>query len=85
MDKARSVYVVVIKVVGQMLFLFGLLGWMYGVLVQITHPDWLYFPLSHLTLWLRLDTFTISAFIASALGFTAWRLTTELADKENKC
>jgi hypothetical protein len=70
---------VIIKVVGEMLFLYGLLGWTYGVLVQLLHPYWMSLPLSHLTVWIRIDTFTILSFILSAVGFLAWRISRELA------
>jgi hypothetical protein len=65
------------RIVGEMLFIYGLLGWTYGVLVQLFHPYWLPLPLSHLTVWIRVDTFTIASFILSALGFLIWRLTAE--------
>jgi hypothetical protein len=39
---------VVLKVAGEFLFLFGLLAWVYGVLVQLIHPEWLPLSLSHL-------------------------------------
>jgi len=63
------------RTVGEMIFLYGLLGWIYGVLIQLTHPCWLPTGISHLTPWLRLDTFTIISFIISAIGFFMWRLT----------
>jgi hypothetical protein len=68
----------IIKIIGQTLFLYGLLGWIYGVLVQLIDPDLLASPLSHLVAWIRVDTFTILSFILSALGFLIWRLTLEL-------
>ena len=68
----------VIKVIGQTLFLFGLLAWLDGVVIQIVNPMWLAAPVSHLFPWLRTDTFTIVMFIASALGFLMWRLVLEL-------
>jgi hypothetical protein len=76
----RTTYagVAVIKVVGELLFLYGLLGWIYGVLVQVTHPYLLPTALSHLILWIRVDTFAILSFILSALGFLIWRVTLEL-------
>jgi hypothetical protein len=59
---------------GEALFTFGLLGWMYGVIIQLTNPSLLTVKLSHLTPWLRVDIFTISSFFVSALGFFVWRL-----------
>jgi hypothetical protein len=76
-----------VEVIGKLLFLYGLLGWAYGVLVQLTHPDWLTFSLSHLIPWIRVDTFTIISFIVSGVGFLMWMLTRELtkpAQEETK-
>jgi hypothetical protein len=72
------------KVFGQVLFLFGLLSWLYGVTIQITHPEWLPISVSHLLPWIRTDTFTIIMFIASAAGFFVWRLIVELMKIEKK-
>ena len=69
---------ILVKVVGELLFLYGFLGWVYGVLVQLTHPYWLPFGLSHLTPWIRVDSFTVISFIVSAIGFFMWRLAREL-------
>ncbi len=78
MAKILDKIVVFIKVVGELLFLFGFLAWIYGVTVQFTHPNWMPEPLSHLTLWIRVDTFTILSFIVSAIGFFMWRMVKEL-------
>jgi hypothetical protein len=69
--------ILTVKVVGQLLFLYGFFGWGYGVLVALVHPQWLSWSLSHLTPWLRLDTFTIISFIVSAAGFFVWRMARE--------
>jgi hypothetical protein len=66
------------KVFGQVFFLYGLLSWIYGVIIQLTNPQWLPLPMSHLTLWLRTDTFTILSFFVSAIGFLVWRLCAEM-------
>ena len=71
----------VTKVVGQMLFLYGLLAWLDGVVVQFTNPMWLAMPVSHI-LDIRTDTFTILMFIVSAFGFFLWRITVELIKSE---
>jgi len=84
MKKILAKSIVVLKVIGQLLFLYGLLGWIYGVGVQFIHPDWLPGGLSHLTPDLRLDIFTIISFIVSAVGFFIWRLTKELIDSTLK-
>jgi hypothetical protein len=73
-----------VKVVGEMLFLYGLLGWTYGVLVQLVHPYWLPLPLSHLIPWIRIDTFTILSFVLSAIGFVTWKITGELTKPPTK-
>ena len=73
----------IFKVVGELLFLFGLLGWIYGILIALVYPSWLTLPLSHLTPDLRQDIFTIYAFVISAIGFVIWRLTKELASSND--
>lgn len=67
-DKSR-----ITKVVGETLFVFGLLGWLYGVAIQITHPEWLRIQLTLFTPWLRVDLFAIISFILSVIGFIIWR------------
>jgi hypothetical protein len=69
----------IFRVAGEALFLYGLLGWIYGVLIQITHPEFLSTALSHLIPWIRVDTFAILSFIISIIGFFIWRLTKETA------
>jgi hypothetical protein len=76
--KKTDVFSILVRVVGELLFLFGFLGWVYGVVVQLTHPYWLPMPLSHLIRWIRIDTFAVLSFAASAVGFFFWRLTKEL-------
>jgi hypothetical protein len=73
---------IIMKVCGEFLFLFGLLAWVYGVLIQLVHPEWLPLGLSHLTPWIRVDTFTITSFIVAAIGFLMWRLAKELNAKQ---
>ena len=84
MKKILNGLIVVIQVVGELLFLFGFLGWVYGVLVQLTHPEWLSSQLSHLITWVRVDTFTIVSFIIGAIGFFIWRLIKELVNSAQK-
>jgi hypothetical protein len=76
--------IAVVQVVGELLFIYGFLGWIYGVLVQLTHPEWLTSQLSHLTPWLRVDVFTIVSFIVGAIGFFIWRLIRELRNSAQK-
>ena len=76
---------IVVKVFGQVLFLYGLLAWLDGVFIQFLYPDWLPDPVSHLLPWMRTDTFTILCFFISALGFIIWRLNVEfLKSEQNK-
>jgi hypothetical protein len=79
MNKNLHVGIAVLRVIGEVLFLYGLLGWAYGVLVQIIHPLWLSEGLSHFIPWIRIDTFTGLSFILSIIGFFVWRLTKDTA------
>lgn len=74
---------IVFKVIGLVLFLYGLLAWLDGVVIQFTNPMWLAMPVSHL-LNIRTDNFTIGSFIVSAIGLFIWRLTVELMRLEQK-
>ena len=67
----------ILKIIGQTLFLFGLLGWIYGVVFQFIYPELLTTTLSHLTRWIRVDTFAVLSFALSALGFVIWRFLVE--------
>jgi hypothetical protein len=78
MKKSLLLSIVIIKGFGELLFVYGFLAWVYGILVQFIYPEWLPLGLSHLTPWIRVDTFTITSFIISAVGFFIWRLTREL-------
>jgi hypothetical protein len=85
MKGASEVGILVVKVVGELLFLYGLLAWLDGVMIQFVNPMWLAAPVSHLFPWLRTDTFAILSFIASAFGFFIWRLAVEMIkSKQNK-
>ena len=79
-----GLFKVVVKVVGEVLFVYGFLGWIYGVLVQLTNPGWLSLGLSHLTPWIRTDTFTIISFVISAIGFFTWRLAKEAGNSAHE-
>jgi predicted membrane protein len=63
----------IIKVFGETLFFFGLIIWLYGVAIQITHPEFLTTTLSHLITWIRVDTATILGFIMAIIGFIIMR------------
>jgi hypothetical protein len=84
MNKFMMLSLVVVKGVGELFFVFGFLGWMYGVLVQLIHPEWLTIQLSHLAPWIRVDTFTIVCFIVSAIGFFVWRITREFISRDSR-
>jgi hypothetical protein len=74
-------YLALLEVVGETIFIYGLLGWIYGVLVQLIYPSWLCFGLSNLTPWIRIDTFAVLSFIVSIVGFFASRLCKQLIPK----
>lgn len=78
MKKSLLLSIVVVKGIGELLFLFGFLGWIYGVMFQFVYPEWMSAGLSHLVPWIRVDTFAIASFIISAVGFLIWRLTREV-------
>ena len=71
---------IVLKVAGEFLFLFGLLAWIYGVLIQLITPEFQYDSLSPLIPWIRVDAFAIVGFVVAAIGFLIWRLTKELSE-----
>jgi hypothetical protein len=83
MNGRSQTILVIFKVVGLVLFLYGMLAWLDGVVIQFTNPMWLAMPVSHL-LNVRTDTFTILSFLASALGLFIWRLAVELFRLEQK-
>jgi hypothetical protein len=74
----KNIHFVLIKAVGELFFVFGLLGWIYGILFQFRYPQWLTLPLTHLTPWLRVDVFTMISFVASAIGFLVWMVMREM-------
>jgi len=84
MKRSFGKQILVVKVAGELLFLYGLLAWLDGVVIQVVNPMWLAAPVSHLFLWLRTDTFSILSFIGSAFGFFIWRLAVELTKLEQK-
>jgi hypothetical protein len=66
-----------VRAVALTAFVFGLLVWGYVVVVQVTHPEWLAEPFSHVNTfpfnW-RLDEVGMAAFALSALGFLLWQI-----------
>lgn len=67
-----------IKPMAQTAFVFGLLGWVYIVAMQIARLESAYWNLAW-WLPLRLDYFGEICFIASAIGFLVWRMKSEKA------
>jgi hypothetical protein len=60
------------------LFLFGLLTWVYVVILQMAHPEWLSEPLSHINVFpfnVRVDVTGMAAFVVSVLAFFFLQLT----------
>ena len=60
------------------LFVFGLLTWLYAVVVQMVYPNWMSAPLTHINDFpfnLRVDVTGIVAFAVSALAFFLLQLT----------
>ena len=58
--------------------LFGLLTWVYVVVLQMAHPEWLGEPLSHVDVFpfnLRVDVTGMVAFVVSVLAFFFLQLT----------
>lgn len=60
------------------LFLFGLLTWVYVILIQLVYPQVLSAPLAHIKMFpfnLRVDVTGIVGFIVSAVSFFIMQLT----------
>jgi len=66
-----------LRITALTVFLFSLLVWVYVVLIQITHPDWIYAPFSHINIfpfnW-RLDDVGMTAFVFAIVGFVVWQI-----------
>ena len=69
-----------IRAVSLSLFVFGLLGWFYIAVNAWVHPRTLPLPLSHLTPWIREDTFGAICFVVSFFSFLVWILTKQPND-----
>ena len=73
-----------LRVVALTAFLFGLFVWAYTVLIQVTHPQWLYAPFSHVDYFPfnhRLDEIGMAAFAVSAVGFLIWQIELNMKTK----
>jgi hypothetical protein len=69
---------VLIRSVASTSFFFSLLVWMYVVVIQVTHPGWLYGRFSHVDYFpfnQRLDEVGMAAFAVAAVGFLVWQIT----------
>ncbi len=56
-------------------FVHGLLGWIYIASVALVHPETLSIQLSHLTPWIREDTFGFLCFAISIISLFVYKLT----------
>ncbi len=56
------------------LFVFGFAGWLYIVGVSFFRPETLSMQLTHLTPFIREDTFGIFGFAISFISFFIWNL-----------
>lgn len=58
-------------------FVFGLLVWGDVVVIQVSHPEWLSEPFSHVDIfpfnW-RLDEIGMAAFAVAIIGFLFWQI-----------
>ena len=58
-------------------FVFGFAGWVYTVISYTFHRETLTWQLTHLTPWIREDTFGIVSFAVSFVSFFLWNLVRE--------
>ena len=63
-----------IKSASLTVFVFGLLGWIYIALIALIHPETLTIQLTHLTPWIREDTFGMLSFTVSFFSFFIYNL-----------
>jgi hypothetical protein len=75
---------IVLRAVAFTVFIFSLLVWVYVVVIQVTHTDWLALPFSHVRYppfdW-RLDEVGMLAFAVAAIGFLIWQIERSIAAK----
>jgi hypothetical protein len=69
----------IIKALSLTLFIFGIFGWLYIVVVALVHPETLSLQLTHFATWPREDTFGEVSFAVSFVSFFIWNLV-----KDNK-
>lgn len=63
-----------ISMIGFVVFVFGLLGWLYVASFKITIPKSSSWPLSSWTPWLTMGDFGIISFIISIAGLLFWTI-----------
>jgi len=63
-----------ISMIGFVLFVFGLLGWLYVASFKITIPNSSNWPLSSWTPWLTMGDFGMISFILSMAGLLFWTI-----------
>jgi hypothetical protein len=67
----------IVRAVALTAFVFGLLIWVYVVVIQVTHPRWIVTHISHVNIfplnW-RLDDVGMMAFAVATLGFLVWQI-----------
>ena len=78
------VHIGLLRAVALTAFFFGLLVWGYVVVIQVTHPEWLTSPFSHVNYfpfnW-RLDEVGMTAFAVAAVGFLVWQIVLNMKTK----
>lgn len=67
----------IVKAASLTLFVFGFAGWFYVVGNAWFHPETLSKQFTHLTPWMREDTFAYISFIISFISFFIWNLIRE--------
>lgn len=72
----------IIRAASLTFFVFGLLGWLYIAAIALVHPETLTIQLTHLTPWIREDTFGILCFGVSFISFFIWNLTKDKTSKD---
>jgi hypothetical protein len=66
-----------ISIIGQTMFIYGFLAWIYGTIISILDvilcTNVVTFPVSHLFPWMSIGEMTVFAFFLSMIGFFVWR------------
>jgi len=71
----------ILKSASLTVFVFGFIGWLYIAVNAWVHPETLSWQLTHLTPWIREDTFGIICFAVSFVAFFVWNVLREKEDK----